>query len=127
MLRTASDNMDEHEPNLCYVRPTTYKDAINIPFVAPQIVKPKQVDVDDIDDEEDYSDPFADYCDRSFLEFYLEFENYLQEHSLMMLGKSFEVMNIVYECIELIQHEEESVDESDPEACDEYNDLFDYY
>lgn len=117
---------DVQEPTEEYLRPTSYRDAINTQGAAtPKVVVDQQMPPEESEEEEFQNDPFADYCDRDFVEFYSEFEQYLHENSLMQLGKSYEVLNIIYDCIELIENTTDSGEDTDEEY--ENEDCMDYY
>lgn len=109
-------------------RPSTYKDAIGVETcIVPQKVVYAHPNDQEEPEEENYIDPFADYCGEAFSEFYDELQSYLHDHSLMMLGKSFEILDIIYQCIDVVEVEDESCDESDEYDENEYGDFFEYY
>lgn len=119
---------DAKQPVEAYLRPTSYKDAIRAETTTS--IAPLRTDHGDgrcnnEEEEEFQNDVFADYCDRDYVEFYTEFEQYLLENGLMSLGKSYEVLNIIYDCIDVVENATDSCDESDEDW--ENEDCIDYY
>lgn len=126
--RSCNDNVKENKEEYC--RPSTYVDAIkcvhstiesSLPIVHKRVI-------DDDEQDEGFVDLFADYHGESFADFYNEYEEFLVEHGLFTFAKSFELLDIVYECIEIIEREDnQCTDDSEEDIDYEYYDLFDNY
>lgn len=60
-----------------------------------------------VDPVEFVNDAFDDACGSELLNFYNEFEENLQSNGLMSMGKSYEILEILYSCMKVVRVQED--------------------
>lgn len=65
------------------------------------------------------NDVFDDACGPDLLSYYIEFEEHMRSNGLMSLGKSYEVIQILYSCMKVVRvREDVSTSESECDTDD---------